>query len=152
MSSINAYLYLNNNRNAKDISIDNLFKIQHFENSCNRARTEVGLPYGDTRAATLNITIKNAYDIREFYRRLKSQEPFEYDIYTGATFNKDILVASQCTLLKVQGYIVDIAEAYQYSIANTENEAASTITVQILIASMSTIYPNGKVKTLNITK
>lgn len=152
MSSFNSYLYLSKSKDDIDnIKSNDLFFIQHFETNCNRARNEVGNPYGDTKSALLSVTIKDVVCIDEFYKQMKEQEAFNYYIVTNATFNNGQLNSNQCNILKVRGYVVDITEDYVYSPNKVERSELASATIQILIASMSYKYYNGHEKTLVIT-
>lgn len=152
MSSINSYLHLSKNKdNVTDLKSDDLFLIQHFEYNCNRARNEIGMPYGYTQSAILSITIRDVTCINEIYKQIKAQETYDYYIFSEATFNDGNLVTNQCNTIKATGYIVDITENYIYSPHKKEKSVLASVTMQILVTSMSYRNRNGQGKTLVIS-
>ncbi len=152
MSSINAYLHLSkHNQSLYRIKKSDLMLVQHFENSCKRSRTEVGLPYGDTSSAMLTVTVRDVNYINELYKRLKTQETFDYRIFTNATFSNGELNLDKCNILTVTGYIVDIAENLVYSSSKANMQEPKTVTIQILISVMA-YKQNGHERGMVITK
>lgn len=156
MSTYDSYFHLSKSKDdTENIQADKLYQILHFEVDCGRTRTDIGTPYGDTKAAMLTVTIKDVVCIDELYKRMKEQEPFNYHIFSSTTVKDGNFNAK--LILRVTGYVVDIIEDFIYSPHNPDikdsetNESSATI--KILIASLSYKYYNdGTEKTLVITE
>lgn len=155
MSSINAYLYPVNDldRISANIRKEEMTFVTNYNYEFKRNRNEVGKPYGPTEYAILSITFKSAKDrAKKFYEQLQTNETFNYCLFINANFNNGTLDNSSHNILKFKGYIVDIAEDYNYSIKGDVATKYYTTTIQILVTKMVYQDKNGNQKALTTNK
>lgn len=136
-------------------SKDKSYTVQSFDYRCERKRNTMGMPYGPTGKTSLRFCIKTLPDgyLKELYNRIHDHTPSSLSFVFNATFEEgpDGQLAEYETGMVVEGYVVNISEAFGHLLEDTADKDSLMLTsVEFLVGAITYMGSDNNRKTLYI--
>jgi len=117
--------------------------VQKYDYKFSRNINAYGRAYGNSSGGLVTVTLRvsSGYDFRDYYERLKSNEPSMFSLVFNAVFDDHGVLSDYDSALLVNGYVVSMDEEYDRTSADEEGEQMC-LTMGILIAGVSYVGIN----------
>lgn len=119
--------------------------VQSYNYKFNRNINAYGRAYGNSSGGlvTVSMRVSSGYIFKEFYERLKSNEPGMFSFVFNPFYDDNGALSDYDGAIIVNGYVVSLDERYDRSSADEDGEQMC-LEMEILIAGVSYVGMNDK--------
>lgn len=147
-NELKALVVPENIQEMKSVLQERFATVERLNYCCRRQRNSKGEAYGPTEPVELEFTLRlnNPSDIKPYYERLTSSEPFVFSFVFNAVFAENTNLKDFDDGMICEGYIVGIEEQFSTtritSLGDTQYQAPADeqMSVSIRLLLMNTTY------------
>lgn len=123
--------------NPMSVMKENCLTIQKFSYDCVHKRNSAGEVYGPTEPVILNfkVRVNSPYHAKAFYFALGQNHHYDFSLLFNVTFGANDRLADYEDGMVVNGYVVEVEEAYHSAKDEEGHDEQMMLNVKVLVRS-----------------
>jgi len=123
--------------NPMSVMRENCLTIQKFSYDCVHKRNSAGEVYGPTEPVILNfkVRVNSPYHAKAFYFALGQNHHYDFSLLFNVTFGANDRLADYEDGMVVNGYVVEVEEAYHSAKDEEGHDEQMMLNVKVLVRS-----------------